>query len=186
MRHLASLLGMLVAFQGLAGEEPRPAHDHVVVHFKVIELQLDGKEKVLAEPVFRTNLKKPISFNSGQEVPVKTSLGSGIATIDYVPVGARMELIFERIEGDGVWGNLVAESIHVVDDKDGLFTTHTSQYRKRGKFVAGKAIRTAPVKLYSDERDERRVQFEFRVELASSAELTRRPGNNPASAEESR
>jgi hypothetical protein len=171
MRHFALLLAILAVRQGFAEEQPKQAPDHVVVHVKVLELQSDGKAKVVAEPVLRTRLKNPISFHLGEEVPVTTPLGKGVEWIDYVPVGIRMELTFERIEGDAVWGNLVVESVQRVDDKDGLFTTQASQRRKRGKFANGKTVKTAPIKVSEDESDKRQLQFEFRVELASSSDI---------------
>jgi hypothetical protein len=172
MRHFTLILAILAVRQGFAEEQPKQAPDHVVVHVKVVELQSDGKAKVVAEPVLRTNLKKPISFNLGDEVPVKVPLGKGLGTmIDYVPVGIRWELTFERIEGDAVWGNLVMESVQRVDDKDGLFTTQANQRRKRGKFASGKTVKTAPIKVSEDASDKRQLQFEFRVELASSSDI---------------
>jgi hypothetical protein len=175
MRSFAFLLGTVFLAHALSAQEPEPARDHVVVYVKVEELDsvIEGKTKVLAELEPKVRLGKPITFNSGEEVPLKIPLGDGLELIDYVPNGIRLELTCERIVGDSVWVNLVIESVRVVDGKDGLFTTESNNVRKRGKLKLGKTLRTEPIRV--DPEKNQHIRLEFRIENANANDPVR-PG----------
>lgn len=157
------LASALMAWQS-AAQASEPVYDGAVVYVKVEELDplVEGKSKVLAEPVLAINVGKAVTFNVGREVPMRTPLGNGLETIDYVPIGVKLELTCERISGNTVWLNLVTESTRVVDGQDGLFTVEANSVRKRGTWKLGKTLRTEPIKT-NPERNQR-IRFEFRIE----------------------
>ena len=74
MRHFALVLVAAFLAHPLSAQEPRPAVEPVRVYLKVEELNSDagGKAKVLAEPVMLATLGKPITFNCGEDVPLKS------------------------------------------------------------------------------------------------------------------
>jgi hypothetical protein len=167
VRHLALVLVAAFLAHPLSAQEPKPANKPIRVYMKVEELNpdADGKAKVLAEPVLLATLGKPITFNCGEDVPLKIPLAEGLESIEYVATGIKWEMTCERIIGDAVWLNLVSERIRVVDGKDGLFTTESHSMRQRGKLKIGKTMRMEPIKVDPDSN--RQIQFEFRLETSS-------------------
>ncbi len=173
MRCALWFAGAILLTQALGAQAPEAAGDPVVVFLKIEELdpKVAGKTKVLAEPELLINLGKSVSFNSGREVPVKTPLGGGLESIDYVTIGPRLELTcMQKVEGS-IFVDLVTESVHLVEDRDGLFATRSTKLRKRGRIKLGKAYRTEPIKVEAD--SERSIRFEFRLELAGKDDLDR-------------